>query len=125
MVLENSPAAQKGGGPDRSIRMITEGNAEFPRDPRRIIDYPGALATTIFTQLRDSWEQPKGLTSSLKEWYKKYQTVCQHVHEACFTLSLISGTFLSCYAACEIISRIFCGKGDNMEEIGFGRVQLW
>jgi len=27
--------------------MITEGNAEFPRDPRRIIDYPGALATTL------------------------------------------------------------------------------
>ena len=112
--------------------MITEGNAEFTRDPRRIIDYPGALATTlelgsgtmdyeegvarigllepifstlqshiprfpeevmqinltgifnfpresvspeeaknreaiemIFTQLRDSWEQQKGLTNSL------------------------------------------------------------
>jgi len=27
--------------------VITEGNAEFPRDPRRIIDYPGALATTL------------------------------------------------------------------------------
>jgi len=27
--------------------MITEGNAEFPRDPRRIIDYPAALASTL------------------------------------------------------------------------------
>jgi len=41
----------------------------------------------IFTQLRDPWEQQKGLTSSLQEWYKKYQTMCQHVHEACGLLS--------------------------------------
>jgi len=30
-------------------------------------------------------EQQKGLT--LQEWYYKYQTVCQHVHEACRLLS--------------------------------------
>jgi len=27
--------------------MITEGNAEFQRDPRRIIEYPSVLATTL------------------------------------------------------------------------------
>jgi len=47
MVLEYSPPAQKGGGPDRTIRMITEGSAKFPRDARRIVGYPGALATTL------------------------------------------------------------------------------
>jgi len=35
-----------------------------------------------------------------------------------FTLSLISGTFLSCCAVCEITFRDFCGKGDIWEEIG-------
>jgi len=43
----------------------------------------------IFTQIRDSWEQGKGLKNTLQEWYKKYQTVCQQVHEACRLLSAV------------------------------------
>jgi len=41
----------------------------------------------IFNQLRGSWEQQKELIKSLQEWYRKYQTVCQHDHEACRLLS--------------------------------------
>jgi len=41
----------------------------------------------IFSQLRDSWEQQKRMTNSLQESYEKYQTVCQHAHEACRLLS--------------------------------------
>jgi len=41
----------------------------------------------ILNQLRDSWEQQKRLSNSLQEWDMKYQTVCQHVHEACRLLS--------------------------------------
>jgi len=33
----------------------------------------GEAIEIIFTQLRDSWEQQKGLTNSLQEWYRKYQ----------------------------------------------------